>query len=129
RFTMIFNSECFPECGGLTPLWIGVPRLDTALDWSAVRGGSTPLCTDCGGLTPLCTDCGGLTPLCMDCGDLTPLWITQIEKSKAPSSRRTPKFIGFCLFSFLVLLPVVTVAQFTGGPPVINQQPQSRLVG
>src|SRR5438876_9724096 len=34
------------------------------------------------------------------------------------------KLIGLGLFLISVLLPVVTVAQFTGGPPVINQQPQ-----
>src|SRR5947208_3217615 len=36
--------------------------------------------------------------------------------------------IGLCLFLNLALLPLITMAQFTGGPPVINQQPQSQIV-
>src|SRR5580765_2413187 len=49
-------------------------------------------------------------------------------KSKAPSSRHPPKFIGLSLFLILAVLPVATFAQRTGGPPVINQQPQSQFV-
>src|SRR5437867_512743 len=38
------------------------------------------------------------------------------------------KFIGFSLYSLLALLPVVSLAQFTGGPPVITKEPQSQFV-
>src|SRR6185503_20869771 len=38
------------------------------------------------------------------------------------------KFVGLGLFVVAALLPINTLAQFTGGPPVINRQPQSQFV-
>src|SRR2546427_7442181 len=50
-----------------------------------------------------------------------------VEHAKSGRSGRLLS-IGLCLFLDLAVLPLITQAQFTGGPPVINQQPRSQIV-
>src|SRR2546427_2362136 len=72
----------------------------------------------------------------LTCEGVAPLHAARTSQRDVPTMLNTSgcpravlqQFIGLGLFVITALLPLITMAQFTGGPPVINKQPQSQIV-